>query len=195
MDDLERFNPHKLLSIPIGVDSSSTSSANPTKPRRKPSAGLARTTQSSPPLRHLRVQRSPIPRRLLRRIRNQTSILQMHDALVLGGERNTSNVFQMRICVVVDRRGPGPLQCPPSVTASKPSQLHLRDVRKSFQPSTSAIANGKRGTKHTWLSYPVEEVPEDLVEGGLEGERRVAGRGWWCVKEHCGGGSTRSGVD
>ena len=75
-----------------------------------------------------------------------------------------------------------------------PSRPRLRDVRKKFQSSTSAIANSGKGAEHTWLSYPVEEVSEYLVKDELKGERRVAGRGRWCVREPSGGDSTRSGV-
>lgn len=84
---------------------------------------------------------------------------------------------------------------PQSTTTPDPSRPRLRDVRKKFQSSTSAIANSGKGAEHTWLSYPVEEVSEYLVKDELKGERRVAGRGRWCVREPCGGDSTCNAVD
>ena len=81
------------------------------------------------------------------------------------------------------------------ITAPKPHKLRRHGVIKSIQPSTSAIADTRRGRNRTWLLYPEDESEYSVGKVPKEGDKSGACTGGWCGRKRRGRVSACRWVD
>ena len=136
----------------------------------------------------LKVERPVRERGSLSQTQKQTLGLHIHSPLILGEEGNTSNGLELRIRIVVsgvsqehgDRRGPGPLQCPPSLIshrgcASKVSENlpnHRRWLLRKRERCTAYLAS-VHGTRAVEMPGKRRVEIRREVKGAVSLQRRM----------------------